>query len=388
MSILTARYPHSHRVERIAHTLPRSETTLAQHLGRAGYSTAAFVTWIYLSKKFGFGRGFDRFDELLPSSSREIDRSLREAVKAEVLVEHVSAWAQGNPRTPFFLFLHLYDPHAHYEPPLEYARMFDPRCTDLREGTYSYLSRHIKGLSRDVVRIGPSALLRVIALYDGEIRYSDTQLQRLFAVFERCGLLENSIVIFTSDHGEEFDEHGSMEGHQWTLYDEVLRIPLIICFPDDRYAGMHIKTVVESIDIAPTILAYLGLDIPDAFEGRNLLPLFETGAAAGQPRYTFSQIKRFNRKWAVRGCGYKLVYTEDTGVNTFGVPIVPGYELYDLIDDPGEQHNIWAPSLPVAQRLQATLNAWMLDHEPLQPVPAPELTPEELERLRSLGYVE
>ena len=161
------------------------------------------------------------------------DSSTRHSITAGAFVDQVLArWRERPPGRPAFLFLHLFDPHMSYAPPLETARLFDPGLEDDRPGAYEYLERYIAGLHEDAPLIPPDELARARALYDGEIRHVDDALRRLFPALVESGFLNaDSIVAFTSDHGEEFADHGSMEGHQWTLYDEVVRVPLFFLLP-------------------------------------------------------------------------------------------------------------------------------------------------------------
>ena len=382
MSIMTSLYPHSHGVESDRSTLPDSVTTLAEVLQRAGYSTTAFVSWIFVSKKFGFDRGFDRFEELLPRPD-QINPTTRHAIKANRFRERVGDWISTAPaQQPFFLFLHLFDPHMNYEPPIGIARIFDPdirEMADTRSGRYPILKPYIAGLNKEPRRIDPRELNRAVALYDGEIRFLDNQLRKLFDRLDERGLLDNTLVVFTSDHGEEFDEHGSMEGHQWTLYDEVLHVPLVMKFPGDAHAGSQPKSLVQSIDIAPTILAFLGMPAPDEFSGRSLLPLLAGDRGAFEERHAFSQIKRFNKKWALRSEQWKLIYTAGNKKRP------AEYELYDLHRDPDEQQNIYASSdaaAPLTEALERWKETRNLNEAPL----APTLSREEQDRLRALGY--
>ncbi len=385
MSLLTSLHPHTHRVDHERAGLAPEIETLAAVLRAAGLRTTAFVSWVYVSRKFGFDRGFDRFVELLPPPERRRPGS-PDTIEADAFVDEVVEWATFAGPEPFFLFLHLFGPHLDYAPPLEHARVFDSRLRDTRAGRYAELRPYVRGLGPEARRIGAEARARAMALYDGEIRFVDRELARLFAVLEARGLLDEALVVFTSDHGEEFDEHGSMEGHGWTLYDEVTRVPLLLRFPRGRHAGTVVEDPVSSIDVAPTILDALGLRVPEGFEGRSLLPRL----AGGEPlpaRPVFSQIRRFNRKWAVRTGAHKLVYTADTGTNAFGVPVEPGFELYDLAADPGERVDVFEAS-PDAEALERALRSFMASASK-RPVPAAEpLSAQERQRLRALGYLE
>ncbi|MDJ0851212.1 MAG: sulfatase [Myxococcota bacterium] len=385
MSLMTSLHPHAHRVDTERAGLAPEVRTLAQVLGAAGLRTAAFVSWVYVSRKYGFDRGFDRFVELLPPKERRRPGS-PDTVEADAFVDEVLEWAAFAGSEPFFLFLHLFGPHLDYAPPLEDARIFDPGLSDLRAGRYSELRPYIRGLGAGAKRIAADERARALALYDGEIRFVDRELARLFAALEARGLLEHTLVVFTSDHGEEFDEHGSMEGHGWTLYDEVTHVPLLLRFPDDRYAGTVVGEPVSGVDVAPTILDALGLAVPGAFAGRSLLPLVRGESVASRP--VFSQIRRFNRKWAVRTDRHKLVYTADTGTNAFGVPVRPGYELYDLAADPGERRDRYAESGPEALALVRALDAFRAARAREPAPPAAPLSAEERRRLRALGYLD
>lgn len=409
LSMMTSMYPHTHTVETDKRTLPGHVKTLPQLLKKAGYTTRAFVTHVFLGKSYGFSRGFDTLYDLNPRRAypeiEPLPRSLRGSAtqpqpssrrapassysKAGPFVDHLIPRLELLKNEPFFLFLHFFDPHYDYEPPEEFARMFDPTFSGVQLGKYGALNSHIKGKRGKPATIKPEALRKTMALYDAEIRYMDTHLKRLFDAMSRHGLLDNTIVVFTSDHGEEFCEHGSMEGHQWTLYDEVIHVPLIIRFPDGRFRGEQRRTIAQHIDIAPTLMALAGLDAPREFEGRNLMPLIEKGDDPNRgAEYTYSQLKRFNRKWAVRTAHHKLVFTEDTKKNFFGKPVRPGYELYDLTVDPGETNNIYDPRDAVSRHLRAVLSAWMANKKPMEHVSEPSLTDEDIQRLRDLGYLE
>jgi arylsulfatase A-like enzyme len=275
-----------------------------------------------------------------------------------------------------------------YEPPLEHARLFDPEVEDESLGTHDALERYIKGIKPATPQLAAEEIRRVKALYDGEIHYTDAEIGRMLRTFERLGLMKNSIVVLTSDHGEEFGEHGSMEGHAWTLFDETTHVPLVMRFPDDRHAGVVVDTVVQLIDIAPTIVDAAGLATPAEFEGRSLLPIVRDQQVPALP--TFSSVRRWNRKIAVRTATHKLIYTYDTKVNEFGVPIVPGFELYDVTRDPGEQHDQAAASPELRNALQALLFDWLNNEKnvPPEPVDVLPLTEQEEKRLRSLGYLQ
>jgi arylsulfatase A-like enzyme len=196
------------------------------------------------------------------------------------------------------------------------------------------------------------------------------------------------MIAFTSDHGEEFDDHGSMEGHAWTLYDEVIRVPLTLIFPAGENKGRTVGQMVQLIDLAPTILDFVGLDPPGQFEGRSLVPLLNKDESERWEEFAFSHIRRINLKWSLRTPDYKLIYTGDTKVNRLGVPVRAGFEMYDLENDPAEQYDIFDSESQISRTLVNRLDSLIARRGPAQEVNEPRLSEEELERLRSLGYVE
>ena len=389
MSIMTSQYPHVHGVEEGQDALPEGATTLAEVLSAKGYRTAAFVSWIYLARKFGFAQGFDEFTELLPPPHM-VDSTTQASIKAEQFTDYAVRWLHRDHAGPFFLFLHYFDPHLDYEPPPPYDREFDPDYRGNARGSFGWIQEYIKGVHRHLSRIDPRDLQYITALYDGEIRYTDTHLARLLEAIEATVGLDNTLVILTSDHGEEFDEHGSMEGHQWTLYDEVLHVPLIVHLPGGVEAGRVVTTPVQLIDIPSTILAWLGIEPPSTFQGADRSHLLTGPTPPEEPNLVFGEICRFNRKQCLRGPRYKLIHTDATGVNKRGIPVEGGYELYDLQNDPKEQDNIFDQESPVAKALIRLLEHYMrsgaANGDPEQAYEV-QLSPDEIERLRSLGYV-
>ncbi len=389
MSLMTSQYPHVHGIEEGDHALPEGAPTLAQVLSDHGYYTAAFISWIYVTSKFGFDRGFDEFTELLPPPEH-VDSTTSAAFKAEQVTDRAIEWLRQERSTPFFLFVHYFDPHINYEPPPPFDQMFDTGYEGPAQGTFGWLSQYIKGLHHRPKRIDPADLDHVTALYDGEIRYTDIHLGRLFDAIETHVGLDNCLVVFTSDHGEEFDEHGSMEGHQWTLYDEVIHVPLIVRLPGGACAGRVVTRPVETMDIPATVLGWLGIAAPTTFQGKNRCDLIAGDPAADRSTLVFGENRRFNRKQYVRDERYKLIHTDDIGLNKRGVPVTPGYELYDLLTDPQEQRNLFDASSAVAQRLIRELEQRkrsQVGGPAAGDAPEVTLTSEELNRLRSLGYV-
>jgi arylsulfatase A-like enzyme len=383
VSLFTSQLPSHHGVRHDEVALPPQAITLAELLSAAGYSTAGFVSWVYVGAAYGLGQGFDTYRELVDTARYE-PASGGGAAPAEVVVDAALAWLGAKPARPFFLFVHLFDPHMDYAPPPPYDTMFggDSAASD---GHYASLRRYIPYLGKPASEPPPAARSRIVALYDGEIRYADAQVGRLLQAVDRLG--EPSLVVLSSDHGEEFGEHGSFEGHGWTLYDEVLHVPLLLRLPGDAEAGRVVDVPVSLLDVAPTVLEALGLPAQPGFDGRSLLALAR-GGSAPDGRLLVAQTDRAGaRLRAVRGERWKRIEVRDAGAATLGLPVRHGNWLFDLASHAEERRDVSAEQQDVVRYLSSALAA----AEAPRGGPRPArvlLSPEERERLRALGYAQ
>ena len=387
MCMMTSQYPHIHGVETDKQALADETVTVAEVLGEHGYETGAVISWTFVSKKYGFAQGFDEFEELLPPPHL-VNSETTASYKAEEVTNHAIRWLQRERDKPFFLFVHYFDPHINYAPPPPFDRMFVENYQGLRRGSFKWLRQHIRGARGRPATISDEDLKYVEGLYDGEIRYTDTHVGRLLAAIEAQVGLEDTLIIFTSDHGEEFNDHGSMEGHQWTLYDEVLHVPFLVHLPGDRNAGTVIDTPIELIDIPTMVCGVLRVPTPAGFQGLDRLNLLAGEDEALAPRRMFAEIDRHNRKQSLRTERYKLIHTDDIGVNKRGIPVTPGYELYDLAADPAEQENLFDASNAEHEALVKILEDWKATTAPTPgAIRTVELSDAERRRIESLGYV-
>ena len=384
MSLMTSLMPSRHGVT-ASRALDPAVVTLAEALREAGYASAGFVSWVFLSKNFGFDQGFDEYWCLVDQQKLDMSGG-GGALSAGPLVEGIMQWLTRREDHPLFLFVHLFDPHMDYVPPGEFSEIFAEADAPDINGRYETLRPFIRGLHEDPALLSEPALRHIESLYDGEIRYVDAQVQKLLAALDSCLGLEDCHVILLSDHGEEFMDHGSIEGHGWTLYEEIVRVPLIWRLPTGARAGTTVSVPVGLIDVAPTLLDFLGIDPPRGFEGVSRREVME---GRGDPGYVLAENDRFNiRQRVLRGNRLKLIHTADTGLNAAGVPIRSGFELYDLVNDPGETRNLFDPDEERSQALVALLNASIPEADGSIENPAAILSDAQLELLRSLGYVE
>jgi len=267
-------------------------------------------------------------------------------------------------------FLHTYQVHSPYAPPRRFRRLF---------GEYRGTVKATSGALLEIQREAAKVLTRedfeyLESLYDGEIRYTDEILGKLLASLEAIGFLDNAIVVVTSDHGEEFGEHGGVL-HGGKLFEELLHVPLIIGGAGiDR--GVVDPSLVSLVDIAPTLLSLAGLEIPDAMEGRSVFD--RPASEQWQGQRVFAQYG--DQLYCVRTPRWKLIQrTSNQRV-----------KLFDLHRDPGEQRNLSARRPDLSAALLAELEEWrvgrpQLDLGSRRDV---ELTEEMVEELRALGYVD
>ncbi|MDP8225310.1 MAG: sulfatase-like hydrolase/transferase [Candidatus Lernaella stagnicola] len=361
---------------KVTDRLSSKALTLAEVLREHGYDTGAIVSYILLDKVYGFGQGFEHFD-------------YEDHQPATDIVDKAIAYIDERQQQKFFLFLHLYDAHWPYEPEYRTARRLwpqrvDPALRDLLDTT-DYARFALK-----VVR-GPEHFNQYCrAMYDGEVHDVDTQLGRLFLYLVERGMDMRTIIVVTSDHGEEFLEHG-LFGHGLTLYDEALRVPLLMRFPHLLPSGVRVKGQVQTLDIFPTVLGLTGID-PARYGlgGRDLTFAAAAGSVDAVPMLAETAMSG-NLRYALRTGEHKFL----TPVHLdFGHGLVVDHaeEAYDLTSDPNERNNLAESRPKMREMLRNRLNEqlgrieseWGLG-EKLGI--SRELTAEELERLRSLGYL-
>ncbi len=299
-SLLTGLDSAAHGVSSPRQRLPDRIDTLAERLAQAGVHTVGFFSGPYLDPSFGLARGFAEYVDctsyadgrthalLTEAESQRLEsldeetRSLASAhlashrdVTNPILLERLNEWlSRGRFAQRNFLFLHLWDVHFDYIPPARHLALFDPDYEGpLREEFFAAL------------RVGMPArdFQHVVARYDAEIRFTDETLGEILRALDEHRLLENAAVIVTSDHGEEFLDHGA-KGHRGTLYEEVLRVPLVMRLEGWHDPGQRIREVVSLADLFATVCDLFGVSCPDRGAGRSLLPLLEgrdTGSGRG-----------------------------------------------------------------------------------------------------------
>jgi len=319
MSLLTGRLPSSHRVENDGMKLPAGIPTLARVLKDAGYTTSAVVSHIYVSGLFGFDRGFDHFEDFGLSRDYRFEAGLEP--RAETVTDRALEQIRASKGRPFFLLVHYFDPHWDYDPPPPFQTRFTGPYEGTITGSYQSFSRYV----RPGADLAPEDRRHLVDLYDGEIAYTDSQVGRLLEGLRE----EGAVVVVTSDHGEEFKEHGSL-GHGRNLYDEVVKVPLIVADLRGKGAARRVTEQVRSIDIFPTLCEYAGAAVPPGVQGKSLAPWLSGGREAS--RGAVSETIRFDAyRKSYREPGEKIIVRLEDNRR----------EFYDLASDPGETRNLW-----------------------------------------------
>jgi arylsulfatase A-like enzyme len=315
-TILTGLLPITHGLHRRRHALSGQAVTLAEALHDRGFRTAGFVANGNVARGFGFAQGFETY-RLLP----------RKHHTAADVTARAAEWLDGwDGQAPFFLYLHTVEPHAPYAPPLPFRQRFAPGVSE--ELTKM---RAIKRLHEGKLAPTPELRRDLIALYDADIAANDAAFGDLLDLLVRRGLWQDTMIVFVSDHGEEFFDHGGWE-HGRTLHAEMLDVPLIIRIPGAGTGGI-VERQVQHADIVPTILTALGLPVHAAVEGRSLLPWIRGGAAApADDEEAFSWLDEFGvRAASVTTPAWRLIDTRSPDADR---------DLYDRRSDPGERRDL------------------------------------------------
>jgi arylsulfatase A-like enzyme/thioredoxin-like negative regulator of GroEL len=341
-SILTALYPPAHGVRNNGNFyLPEKFETLATILHGQGYRTAAFVSSFILDRRYGLARGFETYDDAMGGSRAQVV-SLEAERRGDRTALALSRWLDGyaaRPDAPFFVWLHLYDPHEPYRPPSPFREAFPD------------------------------------SPYDGEVAFDDAVFASIRDKLDQLGLLDGTIVAVIGDHGESLGDHGE-ETHSMFVYESAIHVPLILWRPGRLAAGRVVKDLVRATDLAPTLLELVGAPPLVTAHGRSLVPLLEGRPLPARPVYAETLLPVLYMNWAplhaIRDERYKLIDA-------------PRPELYDLARDPGETDNRYEAEPSRAAALHQALASETGGGEGA--MSAGRLDQETVEKLAALGYV-
>ena len=381
-SMFTGLYPSAHRVILPQDRLSDAYTTAAEVLSADGYQCAAVVAGPYLRKTFNLNQGFEYHDEsVAASSNEEAHRDVTNPEMAKAMERFLRE--KRDPNRPFFLFAYYWDVHYDFIPPPPYDTLFVPEAAEKIESVqFGPIVALGKGISQP-------QLDYLIAQYDGEIRCTDEYLGRLWKLLRELKLWNNTAVILTADHGEQFFEHGYL-GHKHDLYVESLHVPLIVKYAGQT-AGRADPRVVHLIDLYPTILELAGSQADSLHSGRSLV--------GGPPQEDRSVFFELTTAWDITNTetGVKLHDSDQwVGVRRGGHKLVhvlgtEFWQLFDLANDPREQRPLGAAHNETAVELSSRLDKWRDSMTNLPGVwesgGRARLTPEQEARLRSLGYI-
>ncbi|MDE2978012.1 MAG: sulfatase [Acidobacteriota bacterium] len=361
-SLFTGLLPPAHRTVGRRSVLPDDATTLAEILAAHGYEGLGLVRNPNVGRAFGFAQGFTRFR----SEDRERD---------ETMLERVRLWLdeRQDAEAPFFLFLHAIDPHGPYDPAPEFEEMFEAGGAPAHYRTVRYLL----GLNRGDVEPDSGTAEALSRLYDAEVAQNDRAFGELLDELEDRGLVEDTAVIYVSDHGEEFAEHGRWE-HGLSLYEEVLRVPLIMRLPG--VPARRVEAPAQHIDLLPTLLGYLGIEPPPT-DGRDLLAERRRGGAPLDV-YAHLDVDGHRAASVIRG-RFKLVLPLSPSQGT--APM-----LFDLDADPGELEDLAGDRPDIVARMLGLLAERNLagEIESAEEIEDDQIDEDVRRRLRALGYVD
>lgn len=367
-TLITGRYADRHRVRtaveeiedrKVAQRLRPQLYTLAERLGEGGYTTAAFVNQVHLQPKFGFDQGFDQYHWSTGKSAHEVNAALL-------------AWLEGpagaSLEKPLFIYLHYLDPHWPYS-----ERVDELRGEIGSIGVHPRPPHHGNRVD-DWLEGGlaPGSIEGLRARYDHGVAYTDRAVGFALQILERNGLLEDAVVVVTSDHGEGFLEHGELQ-HGYAPFDEVARVPLVV-WRSEPFPVSEVEQLVGLVDLMPTLLDLAGLEpVEEGDQGRSLMPLLVGETLPERPVYLETMGIR-----GLRTATSKLLVHPDGET-----------EYFDLELDPGE-----ARPLPCEEACVELADQLALLREWMAPAAAEEtekdtvtLDEDDLERLRALGYL-
>ncbi len=347
-SIMTGMYPTYHGVRVNGNTaLSEEQTTIAKVLTARGYQCGAFIGAFVLDGRWGLKQGFQHYDDQFDLRKyKHLDLGAIQRPGNQVM-DAALAWLEGEKQNSFFAWIHLYDPHAPYEPPEPYQSEYSPR-----------------GL---------------VGLYDGEIAFMDEQIGRCVSWLEKNGLDKNTVLILVGDHGEGLGSHGE-ETHGYYIYEYVAHVPLIVVTPFEKLRGLRVSSQARTVDVFPTVLDLANVKAPVKPQGYSLLPMmFRPDKKVESYAYGESMAPNIQFGWSplrtLRTPHYKYIDA-------------PRAELYDLTQDADEQMNLFQQYPDLARKMKDELDRLIAETSKGAPAPqAANLDKETVERLAALGYI-
>ncbi len=353
-TILSGTYPQYHQVFSFPLPLAKTVPYLPEILGTYGYHTGAFVGSMALDPKWGvpgFDRAFDiYYTGFQPGPAGGGDRYHTVEWRAGEVVKHAMGWLNKRPPGPFFVWIHMFDPHDPYDPPQPYK------------------TRYAK------------------APYNGEIAYMDSALGNLFRQLKAAGLFDRALIAVTADHGESLGAHGE-DQHGILLYDETTHVPLIIKLPHGQAAGKRVENMVELVDIMPTMLGSLGIPVPEKVQGQSLLGFLEPGTPKGETAANAWQDRGAYSEADYGHLAFAWSATQSLRTGKYLYVEAPRRELYDQGNDPSAEHNLASASPAVADTLSARLKDFLQWTTNTAERPKAVITEGQTHELTALGYI-
>jgi len=360
------------RIGAITSEIYRNRITIAEILKDSGYVTAAFHSNPFLSRHFYFGKGFDYFYDSFSSSGRfrkyaiksKIEEILKKNIqlynfakniynrmhsnnipyeRAEIINKKAISWLKKH-KKQFFVWIHYMDVHFPYKPPKRFQLYFRSKPMNNLEMTrLNYKMIH------KPEEISENDMRDIIDLYDGEIRYVDYAIKLLLDELSEMNILNDTFIIITADHGEEFGEHGDFAHHHAKLYDEIIRVPLIIS--NSEYRNVEIDEPVSLLDVAPTILDLLGIPKNESFQGRSLVPIIRGERKSSG--VISEGLQKGKRSISYRTKEWKYIFNE----------VGAQRELYNIECDPKEKKNLYEKEREKAREFELKIKKHLLKQE-------------------------
>jgi arylsulfatase A-like enzyme len=368
-TLLSSLFPWEHKATTTEAVVPSSVQMLPEVLRERGFYTGAFIANGYVSDKFGFKQGWDTY--------RNYIREGRYS-RAEFLAADVLEWLDKRPEKPFFLYVHAIDPHVPYKPTAEFLSVYDP---EPYKGVVNFQGDNelLEKIKIGGIRLNARDKVHLEALYDSEISYHDLHFRSILQALEKRKLSEDTMIVVVADHGEEFWDHGSV-GHGHSVYEELLRIPMVVHVPGLLKEPTSIDASAGLVDVMPTVLEALGEPLPEGLSGKSLLGEL-LGKERDAPRVVVSG---FMDGWRTAVIDrLKLIQRTERRVM-----------VHDLASDPGEQTDVMSARPITTRYLRGQLGLALAASQPLQSAgkkphkgQTTTIDAETEAQLRALGYV-